>query len=58
MTKKDTTTGTESRTLKCTIHLELKEGAILARSDIDAVSLWAGELTRRIHELEEKLNIK
>ena len=58
MTGTDTIIGTKSRTLNATLHLELKEGAILTRSDIDMVSLWVGELTRRVHELEEKLNKK
>lgn len=58
MTGTDATTGTESRRIGNTFHLELKEGTILTRKDIDMVSLYTNQLIKRIRKLEKKLNIK
>ena len=58
MTGTDATSGNKSGFIGDTFHLELCEGQILTRRDIDAVSLYTNQLIKRIRKLEKKLNIK
>ena len=55
MTGTDTTTGTGSRITENTFHLELCEGRILTRDDIDMISIWTNSLIDEIQRLEKKL---
>lgn len=54
MTGTDATSGNKSGFIGDTFHLELCEGQILTRRDIDAVSLYTNQLIKRIRKLEKK----